>query len=191
MAGSSLSGPHETIANLNVILRDTAANNSLILLASCTGTIDTTANVFQKGAIMYATDVSAGAAGTYINTGTSASPTWTQVAGAGFTPTTGTAGTVYYVEGNSNGANNAVTGSLFSTGTTKVTLVTGMIVALKLNKTLQAGANTFNLNGTTKSIVGSSNQLNLDTAYAVGSVIMLAYTPGVASGLWQAIGYNS
>ena len=143
---------------------------------------------------MYATDVSAGASGTYINTGSSASPTWTQVAGEGFSPTTGVAGNVYYVSG-INGSANTLQGSLFSTGTTKVTLVTGMIVALKLNQTLQAGANTFNLNGTIKSIYQSTNpanSTNLDTIFSVGAVIMLVYTPGItASGCWQAIGFGS
>lgn len=189
-AGASLSGPHPTIANLNVILTDTASNSGLILLASCTGTPDTTADTFQKGAIMYATDVAAGASGTYINRGTSATPVWTQVSAEGLNATTGLAGKTYYVEG-INGGNNAIQGSLFSAGTTKVTLVTGMIVALKLNKTLQAGANTFNLNGTSKSIFKASNATNsatLGTTYAVGSIIMLVYTPGVtSSGCWQAV----
>lgn len=181
MAGSSLSGPHPTIANLNVILTDVASNSSLILLASCTGTPDTTADTFQKGCIMYTTDATTGNSGTYINTGTSTSPVWNRV-GA-----TGLAGGVYYVEG-INGANNAVQGSLFSAGTTKVSLVTGLIVALKLNKTLQPGANTFNLNGTTKDIVKATDPTkNISTAYAVGSVILLAYTPGVGAGLWQCL----
>src|SRR3990167_6923955 len=139
MAGSGLSGPHPTIANLNVILTDTAANSNLILLASSTGTLDTTADTFQKGCIMYATDVATGSSGTYVNTGSSASPVWNRVSG------TGLAQSVSYVEA-LNGANNAVQGSLFSSGTTKVSLVTGMMVALRLNKTLQAGGNTFNLN---------------------------------------------
>ena len=188
-SGASLSGPHPTIANLNVILTDTAGNSGLILLCSATGTPDTTADTFQKGAVMFVTDVSAGASGTYINRGTSATPVWTQVSAEGLNATTGLAGKVYYVEG-INGGNNAIQGSLFSAGTTKVTLVTGMIVALKLNKTLQAGANTFNLNGTSKSIFKASratNSADLGTTYAVGSVIMLAYTPGVAGGCWQAI----
>lgn len=182
-AGASLSGPHPTIANLNVILTDTAANSGLILLCSATGTPDATADTYQKGAIMFATDVVTGSSGTYVNTGTSASPVWNRV-GA-----TGLEGGVYYVSG-INGANNAVQGSLFSAGTTKISLVTGLIVALKLNKTLQAGANTFNLNGTSKSIFKASNATNsatLGTTYAVGSVILLAYTPGVAGGCWQAI----
>ena len=189
-SGASLSGPHPTIANLNVILTDLASNSSLILLASCTGTPDTTADTFQKSAIMYATDVGTGLSGTYVNTGTSASPAWTIISAEGKNSTTGLAGKTYWVEG-INGANNAVQGSLFSTGTTKVTLVTGLIVALKLNKTLQEGANTFNLNGTTKSIykaTNATNSANLGTTYAVGSVILLAYTPGVTvSGCWQAI----
>lgn len=183
-SGASLSGPHPTIANLNVILTDTAANSSLILLASCTGTLDTTANTYQKGCVLIATDVATGSSGTYINTGTSASPVWNRVGGNGL------AGNVAYVEG-INGANNAVQGSLFSSGTTKVTLVTGMIVALKLNKTLQAGSNTFNLNGTVKNIKNSSALSDLHTTFAVGSVIMLAYTPGVGAGIWQAINSNS
>ena len=188
-AGSSLSGPHPTIANLNVILTDTAANSSLILLCSATGTPNTTADTFQKGAVMFVTDVAAGASGTYINRGTSASPVWTQISAEGLNATTGLAGKLYYVEG-INGSANTIQGSLFSAGTTKVTLVTGMVVALKLNQTLQAGANTFNLNGTSKSIFKASNATNsatLGTTYAVGSVILLAYTPGVAGGCWQAI----
>lgn len=181
MAGSSLSGPHPTIANLNVILADTAANSSLILLASCTGTPNATADTFQKGCIMFATDVATGSSGTYVNTGSSASPVWNRV------QATGLAGGVYYVEA-LNGANNAVQGSLFSAGTTKVSLVTGLIVALRLNKTLQAGANTFNLNGTTKDIKSATNQTDINTTYGVGSVIEMVYTPGVtSSGCWQVL----
>lgn|SRR3990167_10925622 len=180
-SGASLSGPHPTIANLNVILTDLASNSSLILLASCTGTPDTTADTFQKGAIMFATDVATGSSGTYTNTGTSASPVWNRV-GA-----TGLAGGIYYVTG-VGGAANAVQGSLFSAGTTKVPLVTGLIVALKLNQTLQAGANTFNLNGTTKNIKKATNQDDLNTAYVAGSVIEMVYTPGVTtSGCWQVL----
>src|SRR3990167_7422768 len=179
-SGASLSGPHPTIANLNVILTDLASNSSLILLASCTGTPDTTADTFQKGCIMIATDVATGSSGTYVNTGTSASPVWNRV-GA-----TGLAGGVYYVEG-INGANNAVQGSLFSAGTTKVSLVTGLIVALKLNKTLQAGANTFNLNGTVEDIKSATTQTDINSTYAVGSVIEMVYTPGVGGGMWQVL----
>ena len=115
-----------------------------------------------------------------MNSGTYASPVWVRVSG------TGLAGGVHYVEG-INGANNAVQGSLFSSGTTKVSLVTGLIVALKLNKTLQAGANTFNLNGTSASIKKASNLTDLNTTYAVGSVIELVYTPGVSGGIWQCL----
>ena len=184
MAGSSLSGPHPTIANLDVILTDTASNSSLILLCSITGILDTTADTYQKGCIIYATDVAAGTSGVYQNTGSSASPVWGLINSAG-----GAAGSLSYVEDNANGANNAVAASLFSSGTTKVALVTGMIVALKLKHTLQVGANTFNLNGTTKSIFQNSNLLNLNTTFAVGSVLMLAYTPGVTtSGCLQYLG---
>lgn len=181
-AGASLSGPHPTIANLNVILTDTAANSGLILLASCTGTPNATADTFQKGCVMFATDVATGSSGTYVNTGTSASPVWNRL------QATGLAGGTYYVEG-INGANNAVQGSLFSAGTTKISLVTGLIVALRLNKTLQVGANTFNLNGTVKDIVRASDPTkNITSDYSVGSVITLTYTPGVGSGVWQAVG---
>ena len=181
MAGTSLLGAHPTIANLKVILVDETGR---ILLATITGTLDTTASTYQKGCILYATDVATGSSGTYINTGTYTTPVWNRMGG------TGLAGGVYYVEG-INGANNAVQGSLFSSGTTKVSLVTGLIVALKLNKTLQAGANTFNLNGTSKSVYKATNPgQNLQTPFAVGSVIELAYTPGVtASGCWQALGH--
>lgn len=185
MAGSSLSGPHPTIANLNVILTDTDTNSSLILLGSITGTLDTTANVYQKGCILYATDQATGSSGTYINTGTSASPVWSRVQGIGLS------GGTYYVEGNANGSANAESASLFSSGTTKVPVTTGMVVAVRLKKGLQAGANTLNLNGTTKSIYKSSNPgQNLQTPFAIGSVIELVYTPGVtASGCFQAIGW--
>ena len=180
MAGSSLSGPHPTIANLNVILADTAANSSLILLASCTGTPNATADTFQKGCIMFATDVATGSSGTYVNTGSSTSPVWNRL------QATGLAGGVYYIDG-IGGAANAVQGSLFSAGTTKIALVTGMVVALKLNQTLQAGANTFNLNGTVKDIKKATNKTDINTTYAVGSVILMAYTPGVGSGMWQVL----
>src|SRR3990167_7823112 len=105
MAGSSFSGPHQTIANLNVILTDTAANSSLILLCSATGTPDTTADTFQKGCVMFVTDVATGSSGTYVNTGTSGTPVWNRV------QATGLAGGVYYIEA-VNGSANTVKASL-------------------------------------------------------------------------------
>jgi hypothetical protein len=59
-------------------LADTAG---LFTVAECTGTIPTTANVFQIGCSMIKTDQSAGLSPVYINTGTSASPVWTESAG--------------------------------------------------------------------------------------------------------------
>lgn len=79
MAGSSLSGPHPTIAGLFPILTGTT---NLILFATSTdtaqpgtATIDITANVYEHGCILVRNSAS-GTASIVVNAGTSASPAW-------------------------------------------------------------------------------------------------------------------
>ena len=50
--------------------------NGLAVLAKCTGSLPTTANVFQHGCIMIKTDSGSGVKALYENVGTSASPSW-------------------------------------------------------------------------------------------------------------------
>ncbi len=75
MAGTSIVAPHPTIANMYV--REVDSITGLILSANCTGTPDTTANVFQHGATMTRTDSGTGVNAIYQNTGSSAAPVWT------------------------------------------------------------------------------------------------------------------
>ncbi len=75
MAGTSLFAPHPTIANLWVALTDQQDSN-LIVLARCTGSPDTTANVYSHGAIMIQTDSGTGNKAIYENVGSSAVPSW-------------------------------------------------------------------------------------------------------------------
>ena len=76
-----------------------------------------------------------------------------------------------------NGANNAIAGTLTDSSGTNITLVAGVRVLIKLAHTLQAGANTFNLNGggavAIKSHLDVAN--DIATAYAVGSIVSLVY----------------
>ncbi len=69
------------------------------------------------------------------------------------------------------GANNAIAGFL------DVSLVAGTRVTIDLAHTLQAGANTFALNGGTAVSIKSSRNTanNIATAYAATGVITLVY----------------
>lgn len=103
---------------------------------------------------------------------------------SGTAPTTNTTGTLTQGTGGftsgvvtnyiatETGANNAIAGTL-----TGVTLAAGLQVVIKLAHTLQAGANTFNLNAggavAIKSHFNSAN--NLGTAYAATGVITVLY----------------
>lgn len=75
------------------------------------------------------------------------------------------------------GGNNAIAGSAAPA------LVAGLVVMVKLAHTLQAGANTFNYNGSgavaIKSHLNPAN--NIGTAYASGGIVRLAYDGTV----WQ------
>src|SRR5690348_2102456 len=53
----------------------------LAILAECTGTPPTTANIFQVGCRMIKTDAGSGDTITFENTGTAASPVWTAASG--------------------------------------------------------------------------------------------------------------
>jgi hypothetical protein len=76
-----------------------------------------------------------------------------------------------------SGANNAIAGALLTNGGTAVPLTAGLQVVVKLAHTLQAGGNTFNLNGggalAIKSHFNVAN--DLATAYAATGVITLLY----------------
>jgi len=159
----------------NALLGD--PQSGLVILAAGTSAPPTTADVFAHGCRAVQTDGS-GTAAVFINTGTAASVVWSP---EGFP----TLPSQNFVSSNSNGANNALCVSLFAVGTTKVVLTTGSRIAIKLNHTLQKGANTLNVNGTTASIKNSTNLLNLTTGYVVGGVIEVVYTPGVSGGIYQ------
>ena len=75
------------------------------------------------------------------------------------------------------GANNAIAGALLNSDGSAVALAAGLQLVVKLGHTLQAGANTFNLNGggavNIKSHFNVSN--NIATAYAATGIITLLY----------------
>lgn len=153
------------------------------ILAKCTGTPPTTAGIFQIGCLMIKADSVAGT-GQLVNTGTTDTPVWNVLGQA-----TGTAAN--FVSDNANGANNAICVSLFTSGTTKAVVTTGTRIAIKLGRSLQKGANTLNLNGTTKNIVSHFNPATsggLTTAYGIGGILEVIYTPGVTtSGVFQDV----
>jgi hypothetical protein len=79
-----------------------------------------------------------------------------------FTPYT----TANYIA-SETGSNNAIAGALADIGGNNVTLAAGLCVTVKLGHTLQAGADTFVLNGTSKNIKSHFNAANnIGTAYA-------------------------
>lgn len=75
------------------------------------------------------------------------------------------------------GANNAIAGALTDASGTNVTLAAGLRVVILLAHTLQAGANTFALNGGLAKDIKSHNNPanNIGTAYAVGGLVDLMY----------------
>lgn len=81
------------------------------------------------------------------------------------------------------GGNNAIAGALTNASGTNITLAEGLAVSIKLAHTLQAGANTFDLNGGgAVAIKKHTNPASdLSTAYASGGIIQLIYDGSV----WQ------
>lgn len=80
-------------------------------------------------------------------------------------------GTEYFI-GLESGANNAITGALPG-----VPQSAGVVVAIKLSHTLQAGANTFALNGATAANIKSHYNVsnNIGTAYAATGTVRLMF----------------
>ena len=76
-----------------------------------------------------------------------------------------------------SGAANAIAGALVNVAGANVAMTAGLRVVVKLAHTLQAGANTFNLNaGGAVSIKSHNNVANdIAAAYAVGSMVDLMY----------------
>ncbi len=167
--------PTTVTSACNILLGDAA---QFAVIASCTGTPPTTADTFQHGCVMIATDGSTGVVSLFVNTGSTTTPVWNPLSSPALPSAS-------YVKDNSNGANNAITVSLWASAVgVKAVLTTGSRVSIELTHTLQKGANTLNINGTTKSIVNSTNLANLTTGYAVGGVIEVMYLPGVGSGIY-------
>ena len=97
------------------------------------------------------------------------------VSSVGFTGATTEAVNPNYIA-TETGATNAIAGSLTDTSGGNVTLAAGLQVKVLLAHTLQAGANTFALNGTAKNIKSSRNTANnIGTAYATGGTITMVY----------------
>lgn len=86
-----------------------------------------------------------------------------------------------------SGANNALVAALLDAGGNAVTVAAGLRVSIKLGHTLQAGANTFNLNGHgTDSIKKSSNPAtDLSVTAASGSILTMIFDGTV----WQVQGH--
>lgn len=67
--------------------------NDLATLAQCTGTPPTTANVFEHGCVMIATDTTTGTTARYENIGSSASPSWSIISTSNIPVTSATIAT--------------------------------------------------------------------------------------------------
>ncbi len=141
------------------------------IIATCTGTPPTTASIFQHGCIMIQTNTSTGSTAVYQNTGSIAIPAWTLLAsgGAGVSATGPN-----YVVGSGSSANTIV-GALTDGAGTAVPLAAGLHVLVKADSTLQAGANTFNLNGGGAVAIVTNTGRNLKTIYLTGAILDLVY----------------
>lgn len=126
-------------------------------------------------------NVGTGAGVATINVGTGAAANVIAVGGAsskvGFNGTVTTYQAINY-QGTEGGADNAITANLVDQVGTAITLVAGLRMILKLAHSLQAGANTFVLNGAggTKAIKSHNNPANgIGTAYVSGGIIDMIY----------------
>lgn len=84
------------------------------------------------------------------------------------------------------GGNNAIVGALLNAAGVAVTVAAGLRVVVKLAHSLQAGANTFNLNshGTDSIKLSSNPASDLSTAFVSGGLIDLMFDGTV----WQCMG---
>lgn len=131
-------------------------------------------------------NVLATAALTLVDTGltgdTTSAPTTntTGVIRAGGTPVVSSSAPIFYTAPNyiatETGSNNAIAGALVDATGTNVPLAAGLRVLILLAHTLQAGANTFALNGTAKNLKSHLNPANnIATAYVSGSLVDMVY----------------
>lgn len=143
------------------------------VLAEQTGSLDTTAGTYQHGALMIKTDSGTGSNALFQNIGSTAVPQWVALATSDGAIT---ATKINYIA-SETGATNAIIGALVDSAGNAIPLAAGLSVSILLAHTLQAGANTFALNGgAAKNIKSHFNVANnIGTAYAVGSIVGLIY----------------
>ncbi len=86
-----------------------------------------------------------------------------------------------------SGANNALVAALLNSAGTAITPAAGLVIYLKLGQSLQAGANTLNLNGAgAASIKKASNPAtDLSVTAVSGSILMMVFDGTV----WQVQGF--
>lgn len=144
------------------------------VLVEQTGTLDTTAGIYQHGSVMVKTDTATGANALFENIGSTAAPQWASLLTSATAIISPTSPNFIASE---TGTNNAIAGSLSDVAGNVVALATGLAVGVVLAHTLQAGANTFAFNSAgTKNIKSHFNKANnIATAYAVGSIVGLIY----------------
>lgn len=82
------------------------------------------------------------------------------------------------------GANNAIAGALADSLSVPIAAADGLLVTVKLAHSLQAGSNTFNLNGTSAVAIKSCRNpaSNIATAYVSGGQVTLLYNG--ANSVW-------
>lgn len=142
------------------------------VLSEQTGTLDTT-QTYQHGAIMLKTDSGTGQNALFQNVGSSSAPQWiSMLSSMGAIE----ASSINFIA-TETGATNAIAGTLADVSGNFATLGTGLSVGILIAHTLQAGADTFALNGgSAKNIKSHFNKANnIATAYAVGSIVELIY----------------
>lgn len=83
-----------------------------------------------------------------------------------------------------SGSNNAIAITLMDAQGHAIPLTDGLELKIKLAHSLQAGANTLSVNGTSKSIKSHRNPANnIGTAYVSGGFIHLMYD--ITNAVWQ------
>ena len=105
-SGTSLAAPHPTIANLYPMVTD-QFNSNLILFGYCSGSPDTTANVYEHGCLLIQIDTGTGNKAVYENIGSSAVPSWNLIGAIAASEISLAQGKI--LVGNTSGSATAVT----------------------------------------------------------------------------------
>jgi hypothetical protein len=188
--GQNLSGPPYFYAR-GITEFGNWVNGGLVVYSAQTSNVRSFNNIFHGSAAnrsFQATDLSTYDIGPDFSESSSPEPIGRRTLGsvyqASFTNTVQQALVSNYIS-SETGSNNAPAGALLDLSGVAVPLAAGLRIVVKLAHTLQAGANTFVLNGTSKAIKSGFNTANnIASAIASGSIVTLTYD----GTQWQFLG---